>query len=1439
MPRLPKQLYELSCIGRDALRDLEENPGQLAPGHTRSEFIFNLMEHARSMSISERAVKSLDSAKSKSRWRSRYSRTRGFCYTKLLAYQWIVPAICTLGAYPLAEDVLRLQAYFRPDLDVVSWALYETGTRQSKRVMHIKGMERRCSRTIIERLTAASGSRIGAQRQSGRGLVPQHTAFDRYYNPRPNSGRRHDGSPYPRGDRGRGRGQARGGHGIRDPRDIETEDFHRIYDDIGKPNWGQTRNNARRAGANAYFQTFNTGPDRRRQSSPSSKPQQWKRATHDDLDTLLENMKSECKSLPTQHGDGVWNDTLAWFQDAKQKQGFDRTTIIPELREYFASVFEPALRTAQEEAANVSQLESRGKELTDLFKKVSLLEKDLAEPPVGTDIAHVTALLAEARSRLKDLDAEVDMLEAEEVPPSVMDEDPIANGDSFIPLDPEAPPAKPWMWGNYENYGEIAAELFDAPITGKLPFEDLLVEMEVPLNSKILLPRPLEIYTQSEVNSAIPKGRAPWFNWHEDCLEPVKCWDLDTFKRVYSKPGYHFLVARVAQIYAQSKDPKLGKLRSMLADRWKCQVTFDMLDPRQDWMMCTIPDTTGPRAEILSASLMRLSDGNASYVIRHFRKLARSRDLIINIKNVTNDASSVYNQLKKRLLEFEASGVFLRWRILGVRKTGSPFQFRASFILEDSNVYWPWTHKFSHDHGSVNPSSPLLNFDPVWVARKPYSCQSCYSSVHATNECPLAHVTLGGTKVVGYTALQSLLNKKPAERMIIVDKSLMPDKNYLAEINRDLKAAPKPDATPEKRPSEDTTASKADLLCRFLMIKLHRQIADKKVSEDMIKSATRKGSMADAFERLAPVVNELSSMSPDVAIAEMNEWTTKETVPKSLVGGSPRSSDAVMGEASGQAAQPTITQAPAGERDLATNLPEMENESLFSAADMSAFDTLVTSNIVIPDAAHDHMAQSTPLSDMGPPLNPNWARDFAPRPDTVKEVDSAVAAILRGPVPDEFSAFQPVPPSDSDRPATAADFADAVGKLRAALPAPEETPASPISSWDPTQVSQSELELAAGLKALSTQFPDITTNFLLHILERSDGNAATASAWLTALEETEKLVNSMCDIFPDAGRREVKRLVNGTRGNPSLVWAKLSETYHSPWMDEFTSSAIKRKSSRSALLRDDESVEEEVIIASDGLKEYNRSWWDTYLSTRKFRISASSPHASDWDEICKVAACKSAQPKRFVGYIANLGGRTTNPTGFKTAIKFLRAMPEYSAACEQLLSRKSAALIILPMLLEDGLINTPGAAWLALNSTTSHDRLFISFINAHRHVRVANDKALRAHLDTNRALYSDDSDRAGAGNEVIDQDMGEDKEVDTVPEVTAKPARKSRGGSRTSAEKRVARRQLDLFGEPLKDLDKSPHKAGFLFGYSDSGKPVRRSARVPGARSAGSTKSKD
>ena len=324
------------------------------------------------------------------------------------------------------------------------------------------------------------------------------------------------------------------------------------------------------------------------------------------------------------------------------------------------------------------------------------------------------------------------------------------------------------MEDNYEHFKERTAPLFKAP-TGKIPLADLHIEMETSPDSKILLPQPLELYTKDKINHARPKGRAPWFNWFDDPMEPVKCWSKEVFDKVYEKPGFHFMLTCVAQMGPQVRDPKLATLHSKLSARWDCQVEFSAMDPRQDWMWCTIPDISSPQKEILTTALMRLSDGNASYIICHFSQPSLTRDLTFNVKGQSGDANAVYTQLRKHLLEFEARGIFLGWRVLGVRRSNAPFQFCASFLLDCPTVAWPWQMQHGHVHSSVNPQLPLLNFDLPWQAKKPYACQACYSSIHPSHKCPLVSIRLGGVAIVSHISITAVLTKKAAEWLIVVD----------------------------------------------------------------------------------------------------------------------------------------------------------------------------------------------------------------------------------------------------------------------------------------------------------------------------------------------------------------------------------------------------------------------------------------------------------------------------------------------------------------------------------------------------------------------------------------------------------------------------------------------------------------------------------------------
>ena len=621
----------------------------------------------------------------------------------------------------------------------------------------------------------------------------------------------------------------------------------------------------------------------------------------------MDSLKASLPKLPSQVSDCLWNDFLAWFQVLKKSsQPFSHSTTIPVVQQYFASLFDPALEAAQraeiEEASHpLDILEAKGMELSCLSSLVSKLKKILVNPPVGTNLADVEQSLIDTHAQLSSLDDEIDAMEAEVVPPSLA-EGSIADGALFVPMD-DAPEVAPWPETNFEDYGARTAPLFPAP-TGKIPLESLLVRMEEKSNSKILLPRPLELYSEDKVNSAKPKSCAPWFNRHEDPLEVVKCWSLETFSRVYSQPGFHFMIAHTAQNGPQTRDPKPATLCSCLSARWACPVEFTTMLPHQDWMLCTIPDVISPRAEILSTSLMRLSDGNASYVVRHFGTVSQTRDLTFTVRGSRDDGTGMYNQLRKRLLEFESRGVRLSWRVLGVRKTNTPFVYRGTFILDSPSTFWPWTMDFNHAHGSINPMSPLLNSDPPWMARKPYACQACYSSTHASYECPLPAVRLGGVLVVSHTSHKAMLNKKPSEHLIVIDRSLLPKRSGRGPDGNDRSPSPVPKGG---LPTVHEVPDFVDSVASFLALKLHRFISDgvDKVPVSVVRRVAECGSLSGTIALISDYIPVVSSWEFEAVNKEFIGWSKETLIPGSVS----YDSDSVMEEVLGGAprAEPSVS----------------------------------------------------------------------------------------------------------------------------------------------------------------------------------------------------------------------------------------------------------------------------------------------------------------------------------------------------------------------------------------------------------------------------------------------------------------------------------------------------------------------------------------------------
>jgi len=414
----------------------------------------------------------------------------------------------------------------------------------------------------------------------------------------------------------------------------------------------------------------------------------------------MEKFKGELDIFPTSITVPAWQDVLAHLALLKKEQDFDRKLCIPAVAEQFNTILEKVKSEfaviQEDERAKEETLTQESEKLVKMVEEYRDMEEALENPPPGMDINVIRDMAKDLAARVAEQEQLVDMLDGAEAPDeTAMGEDHLADGTSFVQVPEEAPAPektpKPtmkelWPESNYQDYKKRITPLFPSA-TGKMPVEDLMVKMDKPVDSKIYLPRQLELYMVEELEKTAPKGITRWNNRYEDPLEPAKSWTWEEFAEIYNKLGFHFMIARVAQLSPQFKDPKLTMLRSKLATRWNCTVTLAKMNPRQDWMLCTVPSGSKGETDALKYDLIRLSEGNTVYVIRRFALAGRARDLEWEVRGSLADDNSIYTQMRKRLLEFKMSDTRLGWRVMGVQKAGATSKFQGTFVLDSPSVY--------------------------------------------------------------------------------------------------------------------------------------------------------------------------------------------------------------------------------------------------------------------------------------------------------------------------------------------------------------------------------------------------------------------------------------------------------------------------------------------------------------------------------------------------------------------------------------------------------------------------------------------------------------------------------------------------------------------------------------------------------------------------------
>ena len=156
MPRiLPRRYYEHAAVGRTALAALQIGPAHIAAGLTRTAFLAAQMDTAATPEIATlTAAKNL--ARPSKKWWRTFTRVPGFCWVKLIADEWVVPAVCTLGAYPAAKDVAKLASRFRT-LESGSLSVYRSHCRKGEDVLHVKGTSKPACHQPKDRLRDLGG----------------------------------------------------------------------------------------------------------------------------------------------------------------------------------------------------------------------------------------------------------------------------------------------------------------------------------------------------------------------------------------------------------------------------------------------------------------------------------------------------------------------------------------------------------------------------------------------------------------------------------------------------------------------------------------------------------------------------------------------------------------------------------------------------------------------------------------------------------------------------------------------------------------------------------------------------------------------------------------------------------------------------------------------------------------------------------------------------------------------------------------------------------------------------------------------------------------------------------------------------------------------------------------------------------------------------------
>ena len=814
-------------------------------------------------------------------------------------------------------------------------------------------------------------------------------------------------------------------------------------------------------------------------------------------------------------------------------------------------------------------------------------------------------------------------------------------------------------------------------------------------------------------------------------------------------------------------------------------------------MLCSIPTVPvkGTLAyELLSAVLIRLSEGNASYVVWHITPLSTVRELDVHIKGSIADPNSVFHQLKKKQLEYKSKGAFLGWHVIGVWSSKGVTRYRATFLLDTNCVSWLWTHTWNHPHSSLPSADNLLDFMPSWSAIKPYACQGCYNSDHYTEECTLAHIRLGSVLIISPASMSLMLHKKAAECLVIVDKSLVPpqcDAPGSADAANALNASPVPIESLARPPLPEV--SQAIDSFKFLSLKLHSILHHfPDLTLELVRELCTRHQ--GNIHMVAANLHSRGFAIPWVQDKLEEEWISfqsSQLIPGTLtISAMSRSAPPPQYLKQVQFVNSILTLLPVPNPppnvpeivaschgDLSAVMRNLEISHQISVPPYSAaaltdqFSNWLAKSWLGPSAVLGNTPQA-PNAPLNEPVHTPSALPSAPDPQDSPMEDVTLVSPHTRPAP-ALAAEQPAALSPLTTPigmaptcvASPTNYCTELSSqpsLDAAIAALPPSPVPFVSDTqmlsyalsDPPQSSQVDLALSqhgpllswptsapmsqesVALKTLARDFPGISEEITWRIYCRHNGDLAATSAELSSLDTLAQTAEVLHEAFPAAAQDDIVSAVSDHAGNISAAYVFLSQRFLSAWDPEHTPARLLTNATISS-----SPPPAEFVNPHSDYVEAEANWWSALITSKSVCIIQDPSLADDWEPLAQLSASHYDVSPHFAQYVYSLGVCMTSPSDYDTALSALRALPSFHRVASWVITNNkvTSALRILPILLEEGLINPGAAAWLAV-AVESHPTLssllhpyFTSFPQRSASVWASRNKFLHSFADVQKA----------------------------------------------------------------------------------------------------------